>query len=140
MPASAPLRRLRLLPSFAAAAVLVVAGCGDGGTQQEDATTTSSSSTAPVLGADEEQVRLIERAPETVTDSESEWTLEVTAFENTDDPVVMLDVHHDEAAGRTHELTLGDTVDFAGESWRLSEIAISDASEQPGSATLVRQD
>lgn len=118
---------------------LAIAGCG-GEAQQDDAASAAGASTAPAVGPEEDLVRLSEGVTETVSAPESEATVQIAGFENGDEPVVVLEVGQGGEPAATHRLSLGDTVEFGGEAWRLSEIGISDSLEQPGSATLVRAD
>lgn len=130
------IRRPRVLATVALCVVLGLSGCGSA--PQNDATTASDSSSAPDIGPEADQVRLDERIPQTFHDTERLWTVQVTAFENSEDPVVIINVRAEDTAEETLRLTLGDSLDLGEVSWRLSEIAISDTDESPGSATLVR--
>lgn len=128
-------RRPRALAAVVLCVALGLTGCAS--SPQNDATVASDASTAPTVDPDEDRVRLDERVAQTFTDNEAPWVVQVTTFENSEDPVVILNVRSD-AEEETRRLTLGDTLELGAQSWRLSEIAISDTDESPGSATLVR--
>lgn len=136
MPAVDPDRR-RGVAAIVLCVALALAGCS-GSDPQSDATTAAGSDSTPVVGPEEQEVRLDEGAATIIADEDTSRTVEVLGFEQEDDPVVVMEVRPESAEADTYRLTLGDTLTLGADVWRISEIAVSDAEAYPGSVTLQR--
>lgn len=111
---------------------LGVAACGSA-----ESDTSSSSSPAPVAGQKENRLQLTEGVPQEMLAGEEQATsVELTRSTDGGEPAVVIRVSPPDGSPKEHEVSLGDDVAIDGDTWRVSEIGLSDA--QPASATLTR--
>ncbi|MFC3999164.1 DUF6406 domain-containing protein [Nocardiopsis sediminis] len=132
-------RRIARVVSLATLGLVLAFGsaaCG-GGTEPDAA---QSAAPAPVLGPDDDRLQLTEGVPvEVGAGTDHATTLRMAGHQDGDDPAVVISVGEG-GGGTEHTLSLGETLDIAGEPWRVSEIGISDSASRPGSVTLTRGD
>ncbi|MUL43020.1 hypothetical protein FZ103_17895 [Streptomonospora sp. PA3] len=130
-------RTRRIVIAAAVAAVLLTgaAACS----QSRPAPAASSS--APVLGVDTDRVQLLEGTPASVAgeDAASPVELQLTGYEDGAEPAVVIAVRPRGGQAAEYTLALGEHLEAAGSSWRVSEIGISGSESQPASVTLTRE-
>ncbi|RCV50175.1 DUF6406 domain-containing protein [Marinitenerispora sediminis] len=133
--------RVRRLARVAAGAALGLglalgaAACGGDG----ESDTAATSSPAPVLGQNNDRIQLTEGAAFSLgSEDERTTSLQITGYEDGDEPSVVISVREGEGEAASHTLRLGDTLDIAGEAWQVSEIGVGESASMPGSATLTR--
>ncbi|MDT0304720.1 DUF6406 domain-containing protein [Streptomonospora wellingtoniae] len=138
MTVSASPRRARrtLIAAMAVIGLLTgAAACAQGEPEPEP------SSSAPVLGADNDRVQLMEGASASVEGSAKTGPVELrlTGYRDGSEPTVVISARPENGEAREHTLTLGEHLEAAGASWRVSEIGISASEAQPASVTLTRE-
>ncbi|GAA3967135.1 hypothetical protein FOF52_10770 [Thermobifida alba] len=125
-----------VLRVFLAAAVgAALAACSAQG-EQPPADTVAVQSPAPVLGDYDDRIQLVEGSPHTLAAEDGgSVVLEVTGHDEAE-PSVVVRVAPEDGEAEEWTVTLGDLIDVAGATWRVSELGFSDS--MPGSVTLTR--
>lgn len=131
--------RLAWIPAalFGAGVLLGAAACSS--PPEEPANGGGTEESPAAEGGYPEQLRLTEGQPLPIgphEDTQEGTVVLLTGFEDSGDPVAVIEVGEGQVERRS--LELGESMGIAGEDWRLSEIAVSDTEGLPGSATLVR--
>ncbi|MBV2363563.1 DUF6406 domain-containing protein [Streptomonospora nanhaiensis] len=128
-------RRTLLAAALGAAVLLGAAACAQGGEPEPEA-----SSPAPVLGVDDDRVQLLEGTPASVEGGSGDPVeLQLTGYEDGEEPAVVISARPEGGEAEEFTLRLGEHLDAAGSSWRVSEIGISGSANQPASVTLTRE-